>query len=207
MELRKIITPAEVGQYARPCYADDDILVPLILEAMREDLRPKIGDALFIELTDPTKTEAELSDDLRFLLNGGSWQDCGGRPRFLAGVKTALAYYVYARVIRDGNIQSTRYGARTKNDENSFNAEDAERQRQYRQAFGSADTYAAEVLAYINDRRQDYGIGCPRVMKSNRTKFRVIGAEPQRQERKASPVIVQGYEFMTSAEIAALFNK
>lgn len=208
--MRKLITTTEVGALARPCFADDTIIERLILESMREEIKPRIGDALFIDLT-AGDSEDDLSDDLRFLLNGGAWSDSNGTRRYLTGLKTALAYFVYARVIRDGNIQSTRYGARIKTDDNSINSEDSERQRQYRQAFQSADAYLAECLAFINARLCSCASGSsPRVMRSNRTRFRVIGADDCDTARRASApvqIVRPEYEFMTSAEIAALFNK
>lgn len=181
MALRLLITPAEVGELARPCNADDTIMEALILEAMREDIKPRIGDELFLQLADAEVPVGDLPPELLLLLQGGAWSACGGARRYLAGLKTALAYFVYARVIRDGNIQSTRYGARIKTDDNSINSEDTERKRQYNQAFSSADRYLVECLAYINDQLCKCATGgAPRVMRSNRTQFRVIGADIRR---------------------------
>ena len=146
MPLRPLILPAEVGQLARPCYADEALLTQIIAESEREDIRPRIGATLFIALKS-TESDADLTGSLRILLLGGEWTDNSGRMHYLDGIKVALAYYTYGRVIRDGNITSTRYGAVIKSDDNSNSASDnAERQRQYRQAFDTADTMIVEAV-------------------------------------------------------------
>ena len=94
---------------------------------------------------------------------------------YLDGIKVALAYYTYGRVIRDGNITSTRYGAVIKSDDNSNSASDnAERQRQYRQAFDTADTMIVEAVNYITAMKVGGYEDCPGI-RSNRAKMSVIG--------------------------------
>ena len=166
--------PAEVGQLARPCYADEALLTQIIAESEREDIRPRIGATLFIALKS-TESDADLTGSLRILLLGGEWTDNSGRMHYLDGIKVALAYYTYGRVIRDGNITSTRYGAVIKSDDNSNSASDnAERQRQYRQAFDTADTMIVEAVNYITTMKVGGYEECPGI-RSNRAKMSVIG--------------------------------
>ena len=174
MPLRPLILPAEVGQFARPCYADEALLTQIIAESEREDIRPRIGATLFIALKS-TESDADLTGSLRILLLGGEWTDNSGRMHYLDGIKVALAYYTYGRVIRDGNITSTRYGAVIKSDDNSNSASDnAERQRQYRQAFDTADTMIVEAVNYITAMKVGGYEDCPGI-RSNRAKMSVIG--------------------------------
>ena len=174
MPLRPLILPAEVGQLARPCYADEALLTQIIAESEREDIRPRIGATLFIALKS-TESDADLTGSLRILLLGGEWTDNSGRMHYLDGIKVALAYYTYGRVIRDGNITSTRYGAVIKSDDNSNSASDnAERQRQYRQAFDTADTMIVEAVNYITAMKVGGYEECPGI-RSNRAKMSVIG--------------------------------
>ena len=174
MPLRPLILPAEVGQLARPCYADEALLTQIIAESEREDIRPRIGATLFIALKS-TESDADLTGSLRILLLGGEWTDNSGRMHYLDGIKVALAYYTYGRVIRDGNITSTRYGAVIKSDDNSNSASDnAERQRQYRQAFDTADTMIVEAVNYITAMKVGGYEDCPGI-RSNRAKMSVIG--------------------------------
>ena len=174
MPLRPLILPAEVGQLARPCYADEALLTQIIAESEREDIRPRIGATLFVALKS-TESDADLAGSLRILLLGGEWTDDSGRMHYLDGIKVALAYYTYGRVIRDGNITSTRYGAVIKSDDNSNSASDnAERQRQYRQAFDTADTMIVEAVNYITAMKVGGYEDCPGI-RSNRAKMSVIG--------------------------------
>ena len=174
MPLRPLILPAEVGQLARPCYADEALLTQIIAESEREDIRPRIGATLFVALKS-TESDADLTGSLRILLLGGEWTDDSGRMHYLDGIKVALAYYTYGRVIRDGNITSTRYGAVIKSDDNSNSASDnAERQRQYRQAFDTADTMIVEAVNYITAMKVGGYEDCPGI-RSNRAKMSVIG--------------------------------
>lgn len=168
--LSNLITLEDINTLARPCTADRDIADAFIAEAQRADIRSRIGDAVFLRLFELDATPQEKT-----LLEGGSWQDCSGAPRYLVGLKTALAYYALARITRDGNIQATRYGAVVKDDDRSSEPDYTERNRQYRELFSQADAYMAECLAYMQSNREAFpGTQCNEVPVSNRMRIRVI---------------------------------
>ena len=170
--MRNLITYEEIGQRARPCTTDRDMAEAMIAEAQRVDLKPRLGDALYIELI-----KGQPEERFTVLLEGGTWE-CGGKTvGLLTGIKTALAYYALARIIRDGNIQASAYGAVLKDDQNSQDPEKTERQRQYRELFAQADAYMTEALGYIaanRDKFPEFAV-CRRNMRSNRMTIRVIG--------------------------------
>ena len=171
--MRNLITYEDITLLARPCSADEEMANAMIAEAQREDLKRQLGDSLYLEVLADNPAEK-----YSVLINGGEWSDCSGRRHYLVGLKTALAYYVYARIVRDGNIQATRYGSRVKDDDNSSEAYNAELQRQYREAFASADLYMGEAVAYVKANRRlfpEYPCDEPK-MKSNRVQLRIIGA-------------------------------
>ena len=200
--MNALITAEEVSALARPIYADEEIVFSIIAESEREDIKPRIGDRLYLTLK--TKAVDELTNEESLLLNGGQWTSSNGDVHYLEGLKTALAYFVYSRIVRDGNIQSTRYGARIKSDENSTSTEDTERQRQYRQAFASADRYLAECLAFINRNSTALGeCGRDKKMRSNRTKFRVVGTGGG---AATSPVCNSGGGILDSEEIIKILG-
>ena len=200
--MNALITAEEVSALARPIYADEEIVFSIIAESEREDIKPRIGDRLYLTLK--TKGVDELTNEESLLLNGGQWTSSNGDVHYLEGLKTALAYFVYSRIVRDGNIQSTRYGARIKSDENSTSTEDTERQRQYRQAFASADRYLAECLAFINRNSTALGeCGRDKKMRSNRTKFRVVGTGGG---AATSPVCNSGGGILDSEEIIKILG-
>lgn len=168
--MRHLITYQDISLLARPCTTDEDMAMAMIAEAQRVELKPRLGDALYIQLMAETPHERFTT-----LLNGGVWSDdCG--DHLLIGLKTALAYYALARITRDGNIQETRYGSVVKDDQYSEDPEKAERQRQYRELFSQADSYMAEVLDYLAHNREifpEYKV-CAK-MRSNRFTIRTIG--------------------------------
>lgn len=196
-----LITYEEISKLARPCTTDQEIAEAMIAEAQRVDVKPRLGDALYLNLvgkdefsiidgggasdqsfdfvvdSEPeTVSTVSSLDKYDMLLNGGQWVDDCGRARLLTGLKTALAYFALARIVRDGNIQATTYGAVVKDDQYSVEAERTERQRQYRELFSQGDSYMAEVLNYLSHNCKlfpEYTANGK--MRSNRTTIKIIG--------------------------------
>lgn len=168
--MKNLITYEEISQLARPCTTDEDMANAMIAEAQRVELKPRLGDALYLKLMADSPEER-----FNVLLNGGEWEDnCG--DHLLTGVKTALAYYALARIVRDGNIQATTYGAAVKDNQYSTDPEKTERQRQYRELFSQADSYMAEALSYLAHNRKTFPEykACAK-MRNNRMTIRTIG--------------------------------
>lgn len=169
--MKNLITYEEISQLARPCSTDREMAEAMIAEAQRVELKPRLGDALYLKLM-----EDNPADPYRTLLEGGRWESAGRGPQLLTGVKTALAYYALARIVRDGNIQATTYGAVVKDDQYSADAERSERQRQYRELFSQADSYLAEAVQYLSINGADFPEYTVRgKMRSNRTTIKIIG--------------------------------
>lgn len=167
MELKHLLKPHEVGELSRPCDADDTIVERAIEEAELLDLKPRLGDALFLQLT----TRIEYS----VLLNGGEYDDNGGKHIF-AGLKRALAYYVWARCVKTGVGHLTRFGYVEKHDEHSAAIEYKQRQVAYNDAFATADGYMKECLDYMMakpDIYPNYTQGGK--TKANRVVYKIIG--------------------------------
>lgn len=186
--MKAIITLSDINALARTCHADESIAASLIAEAERQDIKPKIGDALYLQIT---RDEVPAAYDT--LLDGGEWQQRDGTVRYLTGLRTALAYYAYARIIRDGNIQSTRFGAVIKTEDNSAESERAERQRQYREAFTTADGYMSEVMEYLSENAETFGYA-RKTMRANRCTLRVIDGtgSSRMRDRKDTPIVIDG---------------
>lgn len=186
--MKAIITLSDINALARTCHADESIAASLIAEAERQDIKPKIGDALYLQIT---RDEIPAAYDT--LLDGGEWQQRDGTVRYLTGLRTALAYYAYARIIRDGNIQSTRFGAVIKTEDNSAESERAERQRQYREAFTTADGYMSEVMEYLSENAETFGYA-RKTMRANRCTLQVIDGtgSSRMRDRKDTPIVIDG---------------
>lgn len=169
--MKNLITYEEISQLARPCTTDREAAEALIAEAQRVEIKPRLGDALYLKLMADQPEER-----FKTLLEGGVWENSCKEQNLLTGVKTALAYYTLARIIRDGNIQATTYGAVVKDDQYSADAERSERQRQYRELFSQADGYLAEAISYLAANCAAFPEYKVRgKMRSNRTTIRIIG--------------------------------
>ena len=166
--MRHLSEPRDVDKYARPCDMDDEIIARAIEEAELLDIKPKLGDELFMRLL----THVQFA----VLINGGEYTDeCRNRRHFV-GLRRALAYYVWARLVKTSVNHLTRFGFVQKRDEYSQATEYRERQTAYNDAFAIADGYMKECLAYIQAKPEifaDYTLKGK--VKANRTKFKILG--------------------------------
>lgn len=93
-----------------------------------------------------------------------------------SGLKTALAYYTYARIVKNNDINVTRFGVTFKEDDYSNKVSVKERVLAYNDAFSIADKYLHECVLFLSANKEKYplyrGIG---KVKSNRIKYRTIG--------------------------------
>lgn len=168
-----IIDVNYIRSMVRPISTDEALAVRLISEAEREDLRQAIGDALYVRVT---SEEAEDDSAAQMLLDGCTWTDCTGRTRVHFGIRLALGYYAYARIIRDGNVAATRYGAVVKDDQHSRNAELEERRRQAAEVFAQADGYMGEIRDFLRASPQLYPEYCEKSNKAGyKANIRIIG--------------------------------
>lgn len=164
--MRHLIEPRDVCRYARPCDMDDEIIARAIEEAELLDIKPKLGDELFLHLT--TQPSDELFD-------GGQYTDACGTVRHFVGLRRALAYYTWARLVKTSVNHLTRFGYVQKHDEYSQATEYRERQTAYNDAFAVADGYMKECLAYIQASEIFADYKLKGKVKANRTKFKIIG--------------------------------
>lgn len=171
LDTQHIITPEEITELARPCAADEDIAARFIEEAEQNDIRPALGDALFLSLMSGLSAPAYDA-----LLNGGEYLDQCNAKRYFVGLKKTVAYYAYARIVKSGTHLLTRYNFGTKQDEYSRAAEFKERNQAYNDAFSIADHYMRDCLNYIQSQPSVF----PEYtqdgeMTANRIRYKIIG--------------------------------
>lgn len=167
---RLLITAEEVSALARPCYADVALVERCIDEAQDFDIRPVIGDELYEELMASTQYDT--------LMNGGWWIDGCGRKRFFKGLKTALAYYAYARTVRIGSSVQTRFGLVDKSEEYSYHSSTKDRMAQYDEAFSIGYKHLLDVLEYVKNNLDALPACCAALrgrVRPETTKFYTIG--------------------------------
>lgn len=103
-----LITTDEVSKLARTMsvHIDTEKIETYIRESENIDVKSALGDALFLDVK-------EHPDNYSELLDGSSYDvECGGRCSFV-GLKAALAYYTYARIVKNGDGSVTRLGFMT----------------------------------------------------------------------------------------------
>lgn len=143
--MEHIITPSEVVSLGRPIgKVDDNKLLAYITEAEQMNIKPALGDALFLKILN----EGEENDVYRVLLNGGTYTDAGNNTRSFMGLKVTLSYYVYAQNVMTGDFVSTRYGMRTKDGDYSQGISSKERSDCYNNTLEVAQHYLNECIAY-----------------------------------------------------------
>ena len=140
-----LITTDEVSKLARTMsvHIDTEKIETYIRESENIDLKSALGDALFLDVK-------EHPDNYSELLDGSSYDvQCGGRRSFV-GLKAALAYYTYARIVKNGDGSVTRLGFMSKDNEYSSRSDFKEKLMAYNDAFSVADRYLKECVRYLN---------------------------------------------------------
>lgn len=162
------IMPSEISTLAREVYIDDSKAERFIEEAEELDVRPALGD----KMTDYAKrnmlTLPELMNGTTYTYNGATYT--------FAGLKKAVAYYAYARLIVGGDIEVTRSGLRSRDSEYSHQATMEERQQVSRECSAIADLHMNQLLEYI--KRTDSlaaNLERPKRADTQRTKCKIIG--------------------------------
>lgn len=166
-----LITTLEVADLSRSMsvHVDENKIDTYIRESESIDIKSALGDALYLDVK-------ENPEKYKLLLDGGIYEDkCGGKKIFM-GIKTALAYYTYARIVKNGDGNVTRYGFVHKEDEYSSRPDIKEKVMAYNDAFSIADRYLKECVMFLEERKADYPLysGNGKI-KANRTVFRILG--------------------------------
>lgn len=154
---RPFITPQDVSLLARPCYADEAKVLAYIYEAEQNNIKPKIGDDLFLRLKDGENP---------LLLEGGTYEKNGKRYQ-LNGIKKALAYYAYSRLLESGSVDLTRQGVVNRRSDAANAVDEDNIIKISRETYAIADRYMQEVMDYL---------GAGEQQTTQRTSVGLIGA-------------------------------
>jgi hypothetical protein len=165
--LANLITAAQLRQQYRPLSAhiDDARLLVYIDEAERLDVKPLLGDALFVDIKEAVSQtpvqERSFAPGVAFpsytlLLEGGTYRIGENNVREFAGLKAALAYFAYTRIVENNPLWVTRSGVGEKTDPTA-RAIAEKRQRLWRNTCRSiARSYAVHCLRYISANADDF---------------------------------------------------
>lgn len=166
-----LITFDEVGYLSRPMsiHVDREKIDAYIRESEDIDLRSALGDSLLLDIK-------ANPDRYGTLLDGGEYENACGEKRSLKGLKIALAYFVYARIVKNADDNVTRFGFVNKDGDYSSRPDYREKSMAYNDAYSVAASYLKECVAYLNANKQDYPLYKGKGgIKSNLTTYKVIG--------------------------------
>lgn len=164
-----LITREEIDAECRPCTAQDALVNRCIEEAQNLDIIPAIGADMWLRLLRIPEGDADAVATL--LWEGGIYVDKCHISHIFAGLRKALLYYSYARVVRASGGVSTRFDFVVKADQYSDSADLQAKTQAYNEAFSIADGYKAQALAFLNTSEAC----CRRKIVNNRLSLKKIG--------------------------------
>lgn len=161
-----LITAEQFRTLARPVsiHVDDDEIAQFVRECEDVYIIPAVGWTNFKSST-ITNVWSGIFDGTfspEIFLDGGEYDPadaecgCGSDDglRYCNGLRKALAYYVYAKMLRnDGNIIA-RAGAMQHQDQYAYHTNDADLKR-YDDTMSIAERYLGECLEYANIHRKN----------------------------------------------------
>ena len=161
-----LITREDITRECRPTSADEALVDRCIEEAQMLDIIPAIGADWWMRIL-------SREDDAvaQLLWDGGLYQDNDGCSHIFGGLKKALLYYSYARLVRSQGGTSTRFDFVVKADQYSDSADLKAKMQAYNEAFATADGYKAQALTYLNTIDEC----CKHKMVNNRLSIKRIG--------------------------------
>lgn len=143
--MEHLITPAEVSNYGRPISknVDEDKLNAYIIEVEQMNIKPVLGDSLFLSILE----KGEADEKIGMLLKGGTYKS-GEKVYTFVGLKAAISYYVFAKYLMVGDFNATRYGVMMKEDSYSSHISSAERSNAYSDTLEVANCYLRDCVEF-----------------------------------------------------------
>lgn len=143
--MQHLITTDELISTGRPIskQTDENKLLAFINEAEQMNIKPVLGDDLFLDLLE----NGEEQSNYIVLLGGGTYT-VDEQIYTFAGLKQALSYYVYAKYVMVGDFNATRFGVMMKDDSYSSHISAAERSNAYNDSLEIANFYLQECIDY-----------------------------------------------------------
>jgi len=169
-----LTTPDNIRKNVRPISKniENNRIEPYIDEVEQRIIKPRIGSELFIDLIDWMNTDDKSSfpDEYEILMNGGVYDyiTCKqSEKKVFKGLQSAINYYVYAKIIKNNDINISRLGIVNKEDDYSSRVDLNIRLASEKDALQVADGYISECIDYLN-------------VTKNITKFKRAGKQNNR---------------------------
>lgn len=151
-----ILTVEQLRKLGRPIgkMVDSTKLEAFITEAEQLHIKPIIGDALYLRILEELEKESVEDKDILLLLDGGNYNSKSyGKSdnddvHCFMGLRESLSYYVYAKYVMGGDIESTRFGLGVKENEYSSHISDKSRSSLYNGTIEIAKGYLDECVTF-----------------------------------------------------------
>lgn len=142
-----LITNDEFKSRARVVSSNIDAakIEAFIHEAEIMDLKPMLGD-LFVDVMNNKERYQVFVEGGILILNDKRVE--------IEGLKTALAYFAFARMARNGDAVLTRYGFVNKENANSYRAEQEQREQVYNDCMAIGRKCVDECMRYMRRERK-----------------------------------------------------
>ena len=142
-----LITNDEFKSRARVVSSNIDAakIEAFIHEAEIMDLKPMLGD-LFVDVMNNNQHYQVFVEGGILILNDKRIE--------IEGLKTALAYFAFARMARNGDAVLTRYGFVNKENTNSYRAEQEQREQVYNDCMAIGKKCVDECMRYMRRERK-----------------------------------------------------
>ena len=176
-QVRHLITIEKIKQNSRfiSKHIDDKRIEVCIEESERLDIKPQLGDTLFLSITEWIEdSENEDFPNYSVLMNGGIYENRLGQKIEFAGLEATLCYYAYARLVKTNNFSLTRFGFVEKTDQYSQQADLKERLATEKDARSIADAYMFECFKYLEENKSKFP-AYRRGKQKNRLRISTIG--------------------------------
>jgi hypothetical protein len=144
--MEHLITANEVVSAGRPMggKVDEGRLTSYIAEIEQLNIKPVLGDALFLDLLQ----NGDTNEKYKLLLSGGTYTSSDGSIYSFAGLKACIAYYVFAKNVMVGDFQTTRYGVVLKESDYASHISSKERSDCYNDTLEVANCYLKDCVRY-----------------------------------------------------------
>ena len=175
--MKHLTTPDNIRNDVRPVssHVDNGRIEIYIKEAELLNIKPRIGDALYIDLIRYVNAKPEelfgFPEEYKKLLEGGNYFDKRCIPgegstfikppfdktfgesgnRTFVGLIEVLNYYVYAKLVKNNDFNVARFGFTQKEDEYSSHHELKIKLAAEKDALSVADGYMADCIEYLKN--------------------------------------------------------
>ena len=145
-----------------------------IQEAQMCDLKPWLGDAFLLELTEQRATNS-LTEANKLLLYGGSYS-CDNKTYYCEGIAAYMAYSVHARYVLRSSVSLTQYGAVVKESEYSTPASSKQIAEIKGLSESSAEAIKQSIVELLTKKQSDYPLyKCGNTFAKRKPIFKTLG--------------------------------